>query len=107
MRKLARKNVIHGQQAGEFSRFHDEYGNKRKIGPPIGGDMADSFPLITLLDEPAGAGDEGARLKEWGWRDSRSSRFCTRATRRSKAVIRCRAMCGRRRGRCGCVVPRC
>ncbi len=69
--------------------------------------MTDNFPLIALLDEPAGAGDEGTRLKERWWQRSRDSRFCNTATRRSNAVMRCRPRCGRRRGRCWGVAPRC
>ena len=33
-----------------FPYLYDEYYDKRKICPPIGGDMTDNFPLIALLD---------------------------------------------------------
>jgi hypothetical protein len=49
MWKPTRTNAIHGQQAGSFSISYDEYSNKRKSRPPIGGDMTDNVPLIALL----------------------------------------------------------
>jgi hypothetical protein len=32
-----------------FPLFHDQYYDKWKICPPIGSNMADNIPLITLL----------------------------------------------------------
>src|SRR6266850_636428 len=49
MWKPTRTNAIHGQKAGSFSISYDEDSNKRKIRPPIGGDMTDNVPLIALL----------------------------------------------------------
>jgi hypothetical protein len=46
---LGDKKVIRGQSPGKLSIFHDEYRHKRKFRPPIGGDITDNFPFITLF----------------------------------------------------------
>ena len=47
--ETARKNAISGHQTDKFSIFCIQYLDKRKIRPPMGGDMTDNFPLIALL----------------------------------------------------------
>ena len=49
MWKQTRKNAISGHQTGKFSIFCIQYLDKRKIRPPIWGDMTDNFPFIALL----------------------------------------------------------